>query len=574
MDSPGPSPRSAEENEHSNIDGSASESPRPARKTIQYLFSKAALAADASTSGDEPELEPPRPPSRSHSLLRQAHPRSPFSTLLRTHSPHSYRYTLHRELSGRLHSWAAARAHAAAAAALTETRFLDVHPWRTPLLGASHSQPPSGCTLVAAFDSSGELLATGGEDGTLLVHSGEALAEASTALSTSNASLQAPPGRLVSRPEAPEADPLLALRTGLPRVSHLRWNPADENVVAVTAGGVSKSVLLYDLQATQGRAKAAVLLPASAAGGAGDVAFFSGGGGYSLLVGGPAGQVFIWDARAAGPPAATLQSTRGGAVVSVALIEGNSLAVAATASGDVKVWDLRGGSGGALRFGGVPNHHPILTAVDLRTALSRVPGLAEQAGRVPVASIHSMSLSPSAPHRAAFHLGCGWSGILDLYSKEITHVHAPPQALVDEQPTAEDGARAMVAWAQMAAPGLRRRAAWSGDGQRYLVPSRLRDALAVLDFADSPHAGCWALGGEDGLDEREAGGSSSGSGSAAMVTEEEPEDERIFAAARNPPAVMVPLSQAAICAAAAPGGNGALTVAAGAHNLMSLVRQL
>lgn len=326
----------------------------------------------------------------------------------------------------------------------------------------------------------------------------------------------------------------------------------------------------------------------------------------------------------AGPPAVSLHSTRGGAVTSVALIENDHAVVAATQGGDIKAWDLRGGSGGALRFGGIIHHHPILTTVDLRLALLEVPNLAEQAGSVPSCAVHAMVLNPHAPHRAGFHLGCGWSGVLDLHSKRVTHLHAPPQPLVDEQPTATDGARAMVLWAQMAAPHLRRRACWTADGRRFAVPSRQKDALLLLDFEETKYAGCYALpdAEENGneiyevLDDIEDHNDNDGRGerelqeecdelegqrlredddddddavmamdvedrmhmlrgtwnNARIATSRNLEEEKMFRRAarrkRNPPAVEVPLSQAAICAAAMPVRYGHNNTSSGEANVV------
>mgnify|MGYP006973288484 CR=1 FL=1 len=40
-----------------------------------------------------------------------------------------------------------------------------------------------------------------------------------------------------------------------------------------------------------------------------------------------------------------------------------------------------------------------------------------------------MQGDPLDERRLGFHLGCGWSGVLDLPSQAITHLHAPPQLL-------------------------------------------------------------------------------------------------------------------------------------------------
>jgi len=559
---------------------------------------------------------------------------------------------LNRQLAGRLHPWAKSRAHSTFAQGYIEASFIDSHPWRTPVLGALHNNPPSGFIQCAQFDSTGELLVTGSDNGTVLVHSGEALQQAAWEDSFANANpgnirKSTRDGNTSSIPgSSVKIDPLLALYTGLPKVHHVRWNPANEDVIA-TACSTSKTVHLFDLQQTQGRPKQSISLPVQASGGAGDIAFFGTnsssssscngdgnknssnignlpGGGYTLLIGGPTGQAFIWDVRMSGPPAVTLHSTRGGAVTSVSLIEQDHAVVAATQSGDIKAWDLRGGSGGALRFGGIIHHHPILTTVDLRLALLEVPNLAEQAGSVPSCAVHAMVLNPQAPHRAGFHLGCGWSGVFDLYRKRITHLHAPPQPLVDEQPTATDGAQALVLWAQMAAPQLRRRACWTADGRSFVVPSRQKDSLLFLDFEETKYAGCYALQEEEDeiYDVIENNDENDGSGGRELELQEELgrqrgshddaatamdaedrmhmlqgtrrdarrpiirniDNEEYFGfrksarRKRNPSVVEVPLSQAAICAAAMPvhygnnsNGENNVVVAGGAHNFLSVV---
>ncbi len=72
-----------------------------------------------------------------------------------------------------------------------------------------------------------------------------------------------------------------------------------------------------------------------------------------------------------------------------------------------------------------------------------------------------MQLDPSNPCRLAFHLGCGWSGVLHLHSGAVTHLHAPAHALFAEEAPGglgdEGAATASVAqmllWASTAAPG-------------------------------------------------------------------------------------------------------------------------
>ena len=133
----------------------------------------------------------------------------------------------------------------------------------------------------------------------------------------------------------------------------------------------------------------------------------------------------------------------------------------------------RGGSTSTLRFGGSVHHHPLLAAFNIRHALTGVPGLASQTA-IPASGIHSMQLDPSDPRRLAFHLGCGWSGVLSLHGAtagsggsssgsggSITHLHAPAHAHPDQPLGSQEGGAAaatasvaqMLLWASTAAPG-------------------------------------------------------------------------------------------------------------------------
>lgn len=50
-----------------------------------------------------------------------------------------------------------------------------------------------------------------------------------------------------------------------------------------------------------------------------------------------------------------------------------------------------GGSTSTLRFGGTVHHHPLLASVNLRYALTAVPGLASQTP-IPASGVHSMQV--------------------------------------------------------------------------------------------------------------------------------------------------------------------------------------
>ncbi|KAL4426389.1 hypothetical protein ABPG77_004683 [Micractinium sp. CCAP 211/92] len=494
--------------------------------------------------------------------------------------------TLDWQLTGRVGPVAAAALHHSHAATLQQRAILESHAWQRPVLGGSPLSPEeAGSILCAQWDSSGELLVAGNEEGLLTVHRGAALAGAGWAPTP------VPPAQQV----VGTADPLLLLDTHMPKLQAVRWNPADENVVGAVSAA-TRQLLLYDLQHTQGQPRQALVTPqqsassglaGSTAVGLTDLAFFNGGaaaaggggGGYAVLASGNGGQVFLWDTRVRSAPSATLAAQQGsGALHAVQLAPCGQVVLAGSQSGEVKLWDLRGGSTSTLRFGGTVHHHPLLASVNLRYALTAVPGLASQTP-IPASGVHSMQLDPSNPCRLAFHLGCGWSGVLHLHSGAVTHLHAPSHALFAEEAPGglgdEGAATASVAqmllWASTAAPALHRQAAWTPDGRRYCVPSRRDDTLLLLDFADSPEAGCYALQDEAEHEQkwpaRPAGrGASQDELSGGALGRRGSGQEGWQAA---PPAVSVQLSQAAVCCAAHPGGD--LLVAGSMNSCLSVV---
>ena len=235
--------------------------------------------------------------------------------------------------------------------------------------------PPeqAGALTCLQFDSTGELLVAGSEEGLLTVHSGPML----TAERASGGGCdQHPPA---SQQQPAPAQPLLALDCGLPKLQSVRWNSVNENVVGAVSSA-SRQLPLYDLQHTQGRPMqvcraplpsraaprvASVYWPreaapcssnapaaawpaltrvrrpalqvlsappatsASALGGAtavgmSDVAFFRSSQ-YLVAAGGQGGQVFLWDGRAKASPAAVLASQSGGAVYALQLVPGEQV---------------------------------------------------------------------------------------------------------------------------------------------------------------------------------------------------------------------------------------------------------
>lgn len=150
---------------------------------------------------------------------------------------------------------AAAALHHAHAAAFRQQAILESHAWQRAVLGGTPLSPEeAGSIQCAHFDSQGELLVTGSEEGLLTVHATSALllAAAGSGAAQAAAAAAAP---LAARPPAQQqpvgtADPLLLLDTHMPKLQAVRWNPADENMVGVVSAA-TRQLHLYDLQHTQ-----------------------------------------------------------------------------------------------------------------------------------------------------------------------------------------------------------------------------------------------------------------------------------------------------------------------------------
>ena len=155
-----------------------------------------------------------------------------------------------REAGGHLGPAATAAARHRGAACYRLAAALPTHSAATPALSA-RGQPlalgpgDAGPLRALSFDSQGELLAAGSEQGLLTIH---ATAQLLGALRPGGGGAAAAAAALSAR-SPPE--PVLALAVA-PNLRAVAWNPADENVVGVAAAS-SSQVALYDLQHTRVR---------------------------------------------------------------------------------------------------------------------------------------------------------------------------------------------------------------------------------------------------------------------------------------------------------------------------------
>jgi WD40 repeat protein len=285
--------------------------------------------------------------------------------------------------------------------------------------------------------------------------------------------------------------------------------------------------------------------------------------GYMLVAGGPGGELFLWDRRASGSVAATLKTSQPGpTTMAVQLADSGHLIIAGTATGEVKFWDVRGGSGGALRFGGVVCPHPFLGSIRLDAALHSVPGLKAAAGHIPDALLRTLRLDPVDPRRLGFHLSCGWSGVLDLVTEAITHIHAPPREAEDRL---EASTVLEAVFLSRDAPGVKRQACWTADGARFCVPATC--GVQLLDFAPGGRAGCSVAAL---MDEEAAERDDDGMEGDDEVVAADYQREGREALGGSPSAVAVRLSLSGACVAAHP--TREMVVVGGAMNRVSVVQ--
>ena len=155
------------------------------------------------------------------------------------------------QLTGRMQPGAAALLRHRHVAAFSERALLESHAWQRAVLGGAPLSPEeAGAIAFAEFDSQGELLVVGSEEGLLSVHATAALAAATRQHPPADRATAGVPHR--PQRQASTADPLLLLDAHLPKLRAVRWNAADENVVGV-ASSATRQLHLYDLQHTQVR---------------------------------------------------------------------------------------------------------------------------------------------------------------------------------------------------------------------------------------------------------------------------------------------------------------------------------
>jgi len=299
------------------------------------------------------------------------------------------------------------------------------------------------------------------------------------------------------------------------KITAVRWNPGNQDEIAVLHQ-VPKSIYFYDINRTQGLPSRTLQIPVQVKGG-GDVRYFGTvGHKYGLALGTASGAVILWDKRVSGGPICTLRSMSNGGITSLEVLDDERVVLGGNTSGEIKAWDIRMTSGSSLCFSAVPNQHPILSSMNISSELAKVDGLLSQAGYIPPCAVQCLKVNPDAQQRIAFHVASGWTGVYDFSRSELTHLHAPPTVLstISNAPIpssssqygaadngiqpADDYSSVVTWWDDTEGGGsvsyeggrwLRRRTGCWIPGSKFVVPSRTKDSVFVIDFRDVYHTG-------------------------------------------------------------------------------------
>ncbi|XP_061361390.1 uncharacterized protein LOC133305240 isoform X1 [Gastrolobium bilobum] len=258
----------------------------------------------------------------------------------------------------------------------------------------------------------------------------------------------------------------------------VRWNPLNQDEV-VCASVKSNELLIFDVGYVSSepvevlRTRQTTTVHGSRIHkGLSDIAFTSNDS--RILASDTNGAINVWDRRVKALPCLELTSnscTSSGALNSIELNAENQIIFGAGKHGLVYVWDIRGGRASATFQSHREVVHPPVTSLKLATMLEKIGSLKAQADIVPK-EIHSVDLNPSCPYQLAFHLDDGWSGVLDMNNFEVTHIHCPPPAWLNDSYIPAD-------------LSYLRKPSWLSTCSIYLAGSSSDCGIHLLDFYPS-----------------------------------------------------------------------------------------
>ncbi|CAO2827138.1 unnamed protein product [Amaranthus hypochondriacus] len=260
----------------------------------------------------------------------------------------------------------------------------------------------------------------------------------------------------------------------------IRWNPGNQDEVAC-ASRKSNEIKLFDISYVSSE-PAEILTKKSAVTihgwdtdtGLLDLAFTSSDI-SRVYASDNSGSVNIWDRRRSLMPSVELTSNSRNALNSLQLNVDNQVVFGAGKQGMIYIWDLRGGRTAAA-FQSHNKAHPPMMSVNISSLLEKIDSLKAQSDIVRK-DVHSINLDPSSNSRVAFHLDDGWSGILDIHSLAVTHIHCPPPGWL----THSDMSSSLY---------YIRRPSWLSKNSIYVVGSASEKGLHLLDFYPDTSSPC------------------------------------------------------------------------------------
>ncbi|KAM0883611.1 hypothetical protein ACQ4PT_031520 [Festuca glaucescens] len=190
-----------------------------------------------------------------------------------------------------------------------------------------------------------------------------------------------------------------------------------------------------------------------------------------LFASGLDGAVYMWDRRLSKTHCIELTALPESQFTSVKLNMDNRTVFGATRNGTIHAWDTRGGRASAA----FQSHNEVqpLSSVKISTLLGKIASLKEQSNIVS-SEIMSIDFNPSCSYQLAFHLDDGWSGVLNVNTLSVSHLHCPP-------PSWLEGVDSVL---------HKRKATWLSTSSIYAVGSSSNNGMYVLDFHPHTSSAC------------------------------------------------------------------------------------
>ncbi|KAF6158680.1 hypothetical protein GIB67_040194 [Kingdonia uniflora] len=272
------------------------------------------------------------------------------------------------------------------------------------------------------FDLKGTYLASVTKAGCLTVHDFESLSCVNNSLSTCL--------------KEDETKHLLHFNM-LEQLDVVRWNLTNQDEVACTSK-LCKGVFIFDIGYTSSDPITVLTLKPTltvhgyeAGRGLSDIAFTSNDKSRCLACD-IYGVVHVWDRRISHLPVMDLTSNFRSILNSIQINVENQIVFGAGKDGIVHVWDLRGGTTSVAFQSQKELRHPPLASLKLAPMIEKIGSLKEQS-EIFSREIHSINFDPCCHYQLAFHLDDGWSGVLDINSSQVTHIHCPPPAWLNAE---------------------------------------------------------------------------------------------------------------------------------------------